>query len=127
MDPAEHNDVRVGLRRLLGQAERIPDKIRHVLDFRHLVVMGEDDGVQPALEIEDLHGQRLRLRARHRLAKRRSIRAALDWNSIRHGAKLASRRNSVNARRALHRAQRGSAAPPVTLASGFFSNSRDGR
>ena len=50
MNAAEDNDVRVGLRRLLRKPERIADEIRHVLDFRHLIIVREDDGVELLFE-----------------------------------------------------------------------------
>ncbi len=59
MHAAENDHVRVRLCRLLGQAERIAHKIRHVLDFRHLVIMGQDDGIQLLLERKNFLRQRL--------------------------------------------------------------------
>ena len=59
MHAAEHNHVRAGFGRLLRQAERIADEIRHVLDFRHLIIVGQDDGVELFLERENLLRQRL--------------------------------------------------------------------
>ena len=41
-DPAEHDHVRIGLGRLLGQGKRIPAEISDFLDFLRLVYMGQD-------------------------------------------------------------------------------------
>ena len=58
MHAAENDHVRVGLRRLLRKAERIADEIRHVLNFRHLIIVRENDGVELFLERENFRGQR---------------------------------------------------------------------
>ena len=59
MHAAEDDHVRARLGRLLRQAEGIADKIRHVLDFRHLIIVREDDGVELFFERENLLRQRL--------------------------------------------------------------------
>ena len=68
MHAAEHNDVRARLGRLLREPERIADVIRHVLDFRHLIIVGEDDGVELLFERKNFPGQRLEPGVRHRRA-----------------------------------------------------------
>ena len=69
MHPAENDHIRVGFGRLLGEAERIADVIRHVLDFRHLVIMREDDGVELLFECEYFLRERSEFLARHWRAK----------------------------------------------------------
>jgi 4-hydroxy-3-methylbut-2-enyl diphosphate reductase len=59
MHAAENDHIRVRLGRLLREAERIAHEIRHVLDFRHLVIVREDDGVELLLERENFLRQRL--------------------------------------------------------------------
>ena len=59
MHAAENDHVGVGFCRLLGKSERIAHEIRHVLDFRHLVIVRQDDGVQLLLERKNLLRQRL--------------------------------------------------------------------
>ena len=66
MHAAEHDHIRVRLGRLLREAERIADEIRHVLDFRHLVIVREDDGVELFFERENFLRQRLELLFGHR-------------------------------------------------------------
>jgi hypothetical protein len=46
-----------GFGRLPGKSQGIADVIGQVLDFRDLVVMGQDDGVQPVLERENVAGK----------------------------------------------------------------------
>ena len=46
MDAAEDDHLGIRLGGLLGQAERIAHKIRYVLDLGHLIVVGQDDGVE---------------------------------------------------------------------------------
>ena len=68
--PAEDDDVGRGLGRLLGQAQGIAYEIGHILNLRHLVVVGQDHRVVPALQLQDLPGKGIELRRRHRLADR---------------------------------------------------------
>ena len=58
MDAAEDDDIRFGLRRLLRQTERITHVIGDILNFRHLVVMREDDRMELFLEPKDFARQR---------------------------------------------------------------------
>ena len=58
MHAAEHDYVGVRLRRLLREAERIANKIGHVLNFRHLIIVREDDRVKLLLERENFPRQR---------------------------------------------------------------------
>jgi hypothetical protein len=50
MHAAEDDDIGVGLGRLLREAEGVADVIRDVLDFGHLIIVREDDGVELLLE-----------------------------------------------------------------------------
>ena len=45
MDAREDDHIGLRGRRLLGEAERVSDVVRDVLDLGNLVVVGEDDGV----------------------------------------------------------------------------------
>ena len=91
MHAAEHDHVRVRLRRLLREAERIADEIRHVLDFRHLIIVREDDGVELFFERENLRGERREFFARHRLAQFQLIRVnRLKVGNASHAQKLPS-------------------------------------
>ena len=65
MHAAEDDDVGVGLSGLSREAEGIADEIGDVLDFGHLVIVGEDDGIELFLERKDFAAQRLGLGARH--------------------------------------------------------------
>ena len=56
-DAAEGDHLGVGRRRLARQIEAVADEVREVLDFRLLVIMGEDDGVALALQALDLGEQ----------------------------------------------------------------------
>ena len=89
MHAAENNHIRVGLGGLLGKAERIAHKIRDVLDFRHLVIMREDDGVQLLFERKNLLRQRLEPPFRHRFPR-------MDFRDINHAEKLPPRTDGVN-------------------------------
>ena len=75
MDAAEDDYVGLGLGRLLGEAQRIAHEVGDVLDFRHLVVVGENDRVKLLLEHKDLARERVELRARHRPAHRETVHA----------------------------------------------------
>ena len=54
VDAAHDDDVGVGLRRRLGEAEGVANEIRDVLNRGHLVVVGQNDGVSPRAEVADL-------------------------------------------------------------------------
>ena len=56
MNAAEDDDIRLRARRLLGEPQGIPDKIGHILNFRHLVVVGQNHSIQLFLQDEDLPG-----------------------------------------------------------------------
>ena len=53
MDAAKEDDVGVGLRGLIAQAQRVADEIRDVLDLGHLVIVREDDGVALPFQLRD--------------------------------------------------------------------------
>ena len=53
MNAAEDDDVGVGIFRMIGEAERIADVVRDILDIAGLIVMGEDDGVAFLFEGEN--------------------------------------------------------------------------
>ena len=76
MNAAKDNDIRAGLGRLLRKSEGIADVIRDVLDFRHLIIMGEDDCIQLFLERDDVAGKRVQPGRRNGLAERKAIHAS---------------------------------------------------
>ena len=88
MHAAENNHVRARFRRLLRQAEGIADVVRHVLDFRHLVIVREDDSIELFFERENFLRQRLESAFRHRAAR-------LDFSNINHLPKLPLRISGV--------------------------------
>ena len=97
MHAAEHDDIRAGPRRLLRQAERIADEIRHVLDFRHLVIVREDDGVELFFERVNFLGKRREAFARHGRAKLQLFRVNLfNVGNTCHKKKLPSEFRRVN-------------------------------
>ncbi|MNI83316.1 hypothetical protein D3C73_1401060 [compost metagenome] len=53
MNPAKHDDVRIGAGRLLGEQEGIPAKIGNLLNFVTLVVMSQNDSVLLFLEAQN--------------------------------------------------------------------------
>ena len=53
MDAAEDDHVGLGSGRLLGESERIAHVIGDVLDFGHLVVVGQNDRIKLLLEHKD--------------------------------------------------------------------------
>ncbi len=57
MDAREHDQVGVGALRLPGEAERVAEKVGHVLDVGVLVVVGQDDRVLLLFEAGDLGEQ----------------------------------------------------------------------
>ena len=73
MNSRKNNHVSLGLRCLLGETKRVAHKIGHVLDFRNLVIVGKDDGVELLFEHKDFPGQRIKLRSRHRFAHQKAI------------------------------------------------------
>src|SRR4030095_16051299 len=54
---AKGDDLGVGRRGLARQIEAVADEVGEVLDFRLLVIMGEDDGVAFLLQSRDLGEQ----------------------------------------------------------------------
>ncbi len=56
-DAAERDDIRVRLRRLARQLQRIPDEIGQVLNLGRLVVMSQDDGVALLAQPVDFRAQ----------------------------------------------------------------------
>ena len=89
MHAAENNHVGAGFGGLLGKSERIAHKIRDVLDFRHLVIVRQDDGVQLFFERKNLLRQRLEPPFRHRFPR-------VDICDINHLPKLPSWVGGVN-------------------------------
>ena len=82
-DAAKSDDVGVGRRGLARQIEAVADEVGEVLDFRLLVIMGEDDGVALALqpldlgeEVEPLQALRL---DRHFVPSRRACARPPGW------------------------------------------------
>src|SRR5258708_7442877 len=65
---AKYNHIRLRCGRLLRKPKRIPNVIRNILDFRHLVIMREDDRIELFLEDKNLLCERLKMLSRHRLA-----------------------------------------------------------
>ena len=57
MNAAEDDDFGPGFGGLLGKAEGIAHIIGHVLDFGHLIIMGEHDGVELPFQAENLAGK----------------------------------------------------------------------
>ena len=57
MDAAKQNHVSVGFGCLVTQAQRVADKIRNVLQLRHLIVMRENNGVSLMLELLQRFGK----------------------------------------------------------------------
>ena len=57
MDAAEEDDFGVGFGGLEAQSQGVADKIGYVLDFRHLVVVRENDGIAFPLQLRDIRGQ----------------------------------------------------------------------
>lgn len=53
MDATECDDVGVGGLGMVGEAERVTDVVRDVLDVAGLVVVGKDDGVSGFFEGEN--------------------------------------------------------------------------
>ena len=51
MNAAKENHIGRSLLRLEGQPQRVADEIRHVLKFRHLIVVREDDRVLELLQL----------------------------------------------------------------------------
>ena len=54
MDAAEDNDVRIGFGRLLREPKGIPHVVGHVLNFWHLVIVRQDDGMALTFQAQDL-------------------------------------------------------------------------
>ena len=57
MNTAKKNDFGVSFRRLLTQPERIADEVGDLLNFPHLIIVREDDGVAFAFEFRDVRRQ----------------------------------------------------------------------
>ena len=53
LDAAEGDDVGWSFLRMVGQAQRVADIVRHVLDVARLIVVGEDYSVACLLQGED--------------------------------------------------------------------------
>ena len=97
MNTAEDDDVCVGLFRLLREAERITDVIRHILNLRHLIIVREYDGVQLFLERADFSGERGETFAAHRRAKLEAVCwRQLEGGGVHHKQRLMPRAVGVN-------------------------------
>ena len=94
MHAAEDDHIRVRLCSLLRETERVAGEIRHVLDFRHLIIVRKDDGVELLFESEDFPGQRLEFLLVHSATR-------MNFSNINHGEKLPPFAASVNEGREL--------------------------
>ena len=80
----------------MGKSERITDEIGHVLDFGDLIIVGKDDGVEFAFEVENFARQRFGLSTRHRLADLEAIHAGLNFSDISHRKRVLPGSRNVN-------------------------------
>jgi hypothetical protein len=97
MHAAEDDDIGIGFGGLLREPEGIADVIRDVLDFGHLIIVREDDGVELFFERENLLGERLKAVLAHggpkfEFAQRRRR----DSNRFSHRCKLTGAAEGVN-------------------------------
>ena len=53
----EKNNFGVGFRRLITQPERITDEVGYLLNFPHLIIVREDNGVAFAFQFRDIRRQ----------------------------------------------------------------------
>ena len=89
MHAAKDDHLGVCLRRLLRETERIAHVIRHVLDFRHLIIVGEDDRVQFLFERANFARQSVRVRGRFRFPNREPVhRCGLNFGDVTHKRRL---------------------------------------
>jgi hypothetical protein len=51
MHATESDDLGARFRRLVAEPERVADKIRQLLDFLHLIVVGKNDRIALTLEL----------------------------------------------------------------------------
>src|SRR5213075_2837281 len=80
-------------------AERIPHKVGCVLDFRHLIIVGENDRVQPFLERQNLVRKAVHIRGWYRFPNREAVHGkGLSFGDMQHTVKLPSGKWSVNRR-----------------------------
>jgi len=89
MNAAEDDDLGIGFRRLLGEAEGIAYKIRHILNLRHLIIVREDHGIELLLKAENFLRERRELVWGHRPAR-------LHVCDINHASKLPRQAAGVN-------------------------------
>ncbi len=54
MHATEKNDFGIGFRRLITQPEGITDEVGYLLNFPHLIIVREDDGVAFAFQFRDV-------------------------------------------------------------------------
>ena len=54
MHTAEKNDFGIGFRRLITEPEGITDKVGYLLNFPHLIIVREDDGIAFAFQFRDI-------------------------------------------------------------------------
>ena len=51
---AKKNDFSIGFRRLITQPEGIANKVGYLLNFPHLIIVREDDGIAFAFQFRDI-------------------------------------------------------------------------
>ena len=54
MHAAEKNDFGIGFGRLITQPEGIANKVGYLLNFPHLIIVREDDGIAFAFQFRDI-------------------------------------------------------------------------
>jgi hypothetical protein len=87
MDAAEDDDLGGGFGGLLGKAEGIADIIGEVLDFRDLIIMGEEDGVELSFQVKDGAGKSVPpRRGQGDASDKITLVRARDWNCLTHAA-----------------------------------------
>src|ERR1051325_7643364 len=87
MDAAKNDHVRFCGRGLLRKTEGIADIIGNILNFRDLIIVGENDGTQLILQGKDFPRQRIKLSLRHWLADGQPVDDWLGcWQNVSHNA-----------------------------------------
>ena len=93
MNAAEDDHLRAGLGRLLREPQRIAHEIRHVLDFRPLIIMGQNHSLQLAFQRPDFLRDGRGLGGGH-------ARVGLNVCKINHESRLTPQSRRVNEPRA---------------------------
>src|SRR3569833_3159082 len=97
MNAAEDDDVGVSFCRFLREAERIAHEIRDVLNFRHLIIVRENDGVELLFQRMNFLREGRGFGRGHALAQAQAVDGKWLDGRVNHGKSIVLEEGGVNA------------------------------